>query len=655
MRTMVVILAAISLGLAAGAAAAELIPAEQMFGKSLVRTMQISPDGEHVAFTFEEDTEVKLSVMRLADNSFTSTFAFGENMHVLDFWWASDSRVVMGVGKVTGNLDNYGRSSALYAANIDGSVREEIFVTGRSGVRVLHTLPDDENHILVARYHYADQGVPKGNLLNVFDGTLRYLDDQPVDPDMRGLVADNDGQLRGALAVKVGDSLDDIEFRIYAKTGGKWRMLDVPSAREAPTMNFLGFSADNQQVYFRSNHDMPTGDRMGVFRYDFRSRKIDLLYRHDIVDARGLLRTPGAKVLGAHASFGPADYSLFDDQVEAEPEEARLLIGLLNAFPQDDVSITSATRDGKQSIVVVRGDRNPGEFYLFDSGERQLQFLAASRPDLDKAKLVPMETVRIEARDGLVLNALLTRPRGGDKKLPLILNVHGGPFGPYDRWDFNPEAQFFAQHGYATLHVNFRGSGNRGQDFERAGWREWGGKMQDDLTDATRWAIDEGIADPERICIYGGSYGGYAALMGVVKEPDLYQCGVGYVGVYDLAWFRSGDGSDFSRNTFREARQNFRRFMTSAVGDSPEALAPVSPVEHVERIEAALFIVHGEADVRVPVGHAYRLRDALDAAGMEYEWMIKEKEGHGFYNVGNRVELYTRMLEFFRTHIGQAR
>jgi len=654
MKKILVVLAAVGLGLTTNTLFADLIPAEQMFGNSLVRTMKISPDGEHVALTFEEDTEVKLTVMNLDTREFTSTFAFGENMHVLNFWWASDSRLVMGVGEVTGNLDNLGRSTALYAANLDGSVREQIFVTVRSRVQVLHTLPDDENHILVARYHYADQGVPKGNLLNIFDGTLRYLDDQPVDPEMRGLVADNDGELRGALAVKIGDSLDDIEFRIYAKAGEKWEMLDLPSARPRPVMNFLGFSADNQQMYFVSNHDMPSGDRMGVFRYDFDSREIDLLYRHDIVDSAGLLRTPGSKVLGAYASFGPADYSLFDDQVEALPEEASMLVGLLNAFPQDNVYITSVTRDSKKSIVAVTGDRNPGEYYLFDSGEMQLQFLAASRPELDKSQLVAMETVRIEARDGLMLNAFLTRPRGAKKDLPLILNVHGGPFGVADEWGFNPEAQFFAQRGYATLQVNFRGSGNRGQDFERAGWREWGGKMQDDLTDATRWAIEQGIADPERICIYGGSYGGYATLMGVVKEPDLYQCGVGYVGVYDLAWFREGDGSDFSRRTDRDGRENFERFMSSAVGESPEAVKAGSPVEHVDRIEAALFIVHGAADVRVPVGHAHRLRDALDAAGKDYEWMIKEKEGHGFYDVANRVDLYESMLAFFREHIGEA-
>jgi len=652
MSKLVALVLATALLITHGPLGADPLPAEDLFGKSLVRTMKISPDGTHVALTFEEDTEVKLAVLRLDDQAYLSRFEFGENMHVLNFWWASDERVVMAVGEVTGNLDNLGRPTSLYAADVDGDNRREIFSTTTSFIRVLHPLPDDPRNILVARYHWADEGVPKGNLLDVTTGRLSYLDDQPVDPDMAALVADNDGELRAAIAVRVGDTLDDIEFRIYAKHGDDWRTVDLPSERPSPQVDFLGFSADNQQAYFRSNHDMPANDRMGVFRYDFATGEVDLMYRHEHVDARGLLRTPSGNVLGAWATFGPADYAFFDDQVEALPEQARLLAGLLNAFPEDDVFVTSSTRDGTKSIIAVFGDRNPGDFYLFDGKEVQMRFQAAAFPDLDKSKLVPMEPVRIEARDGLVLNAFLTRPKDAKKNLPLILNVHGGPFGPYDSWDFNPEAQYFAQHGYATLQVNFRGSGNRGQDFQQAGWREWGGKMQDDVTDATKWAIEQGIADPERICIYGGSYGGYATLMGVIKEPDLYQCGVGYVGVYDLEWFRKGDGSDFSRRRDRDSRENFERFMSSAVGESPDALRPVSPVLHVDRIKADLFIVHGEDDVRVPVGHAHRLSDALDAAGMEYEWMIKEKEGHGFYQVDNRVDLYEAMLAFFNKHIG---
>ena len=631
---------------------AETIPAETMFGKALVRSVQISPDGKHFAFTFEEGTEVKLGVMERDSRKILTSFSFGENMHVLNYWWGNNRRVVMAVGKVTGNLDNLGRTSAMYAANIDGKQRLQIFETSTSFVQVLHPLPDNEKKILVARYHFADGGVPKGNLLDIYNGEMSYLDDQPLDPEMVALVADNDGELRGAAALRVGDTLDDLEIRLYVKNDSRWETVDLPSERERPTVDFLGFSSDNSQVYFSSNHDMPANDRMGVFRYDFGTKKIELMFRDDESDVQDLLYSPGGKVLGAYSVFGPANYSLFDDQVEALPAEAGLLVGLLNAFPNDDVSITSSTSDGRLSTLQVTGDRRPPEFYLFDSKKRNVEFLSAALPNIDKEKLVPMEPVRITARDGLVLHALLTRPKDAKQNLPLILNVHGGPFGPYDDWGFNPEAQYFAQHGYATLQVNFRGSGNRGVDFERAGWREWGGKMQDDLTDATRWAIEQGIADPDRICIYGGSYGGYATLMGVVKEPDLYACGVGYVGVYDLAWFRQGDGSDFSRGQARQQRENFERFMSSAVGETPESLLPVSPVHHVDKIKAELFIVHGESDVRVPVGHAYRLRDALDRIGKDYEWMIKEKEGHGFYQVPNRVDLYESMLAFFNKHIG---
>ncbi len=631
---------------------AEANPAATMFSKSQVREMKISPDGEHIAITFEEGSEVKLAIMTVSDQQAISAFEYGDNMHVLDFWWGSNERIVMSVGKVTGNLDNRGRAAALYAANIDGTRRTQIFEMLNSGYQVLHPLPDDDRNILIARYHFADRGVPKGNLLDMYDGELDFLGDQPVDPDMAALVADNNGELRGAIALEQGDTLDELEGRLYFKNDDGWQEINFESARENPSIQFLGFSADNKELYIASNHDMPENDRLGVFRFDLASGTAELVYRHDIVDVAGLLRAPSGKVLGARARFGPSYYSLFGDQVEAWPEDAALLNGLVAAFPNEDVYVTSSSADGNRAIVAITGDRNPDEYYLFDSEKRSLKLLAAAMPNIDKKALVPMKPVRIEARDGLMLNAFLTVPDGGEKDLPLILNVHGGPFGIADAWGFNDEAQYFAQHGYATLQVNFRGSGNRGTDFERAGWREWGGKMQDDLTDSVQWAIDQGIADPDRICIYGGSYGGYAALMGAIKTPDLYQCAVGYVGVYDLPWLRDGDGSDFSGRGGREQRRAFESFMSSAIGETPEALVPFSPVHNVDQIKAELFLVHGGSDVRVVIGHFERLRDALDATGKDYQWMVKEEEGHGFYDVGNRVELYTSMLDFFNENIG---
>lgn len=641
--------------LGASPAAAETVPTRKFVDHADIRGMKISPDARHVALTYEEGTQVKLAVMALDDEEITTTFAAGTNQHVLNFWWGSNSRVVMAVGKVTGNLDNTGRPQRLFAGDIDGGSRKEIFDTSDgSGYRVLHPLPEDDRRMLVARYHYTDQGQPSPIYLDIYDGEKRPAGDVPLDDDIFGLVADNDGTIRGAVAMTMGDSLDERDLRLYVRHDGDWRQVELDAARPSPSISFLGFSSDNSQVYFQSNHDMAENDRRGVFRYDFDTEEVELLFRHEEVDVSGLLESHEGDILGAYTRFGPMNYHFFEDKVEEDIDAVRMLTGVVQAFPGNDVTFTSASRDGSKAVVFVRGDQNPGEFYLLDTETMEMRFLVAALPDLPKEELVEMKPVTFEARDGLELHGLLTLPEEQKENLPLIVNVHGGPFGIVDRWGYNPEAQLMAHHGYATLQVNYRGSGGRGEDFERAGWKEWGGKMQDDVTDATRWAIEQGIADEDRICIYGGSYGGYAALMGVIREPDLYQCAVGYVGVYDLPWFRSGDGNDFSsqQGYGRRGRQAFERFMSTAVGDDMEKLRANSPVHNVDKITADLYLVHGGSDVRVVIGHLERLKKALDEAGKDYKAMVKEKEGHGFYDVDNRVDLYDSMLEFFGEHIG---
>ncbi len=647
---------ALTASFAVPATAQDRVPVREYFEHSLVKTARLSPDGEHMAITYEEGTEVKIAVMEVDTLKPVQSFAFGENQHVLAFWWASNERIVMAVGEVTGYLDNLGRPAYWYAANIDGSKRQQIYDATFAGYRFLHPLPDDPRHVLIARFAYGD--VPKAHLLDIFDGDVNFVGGVVEDPDIASIAADNDGVVRVAAAIKMGDTMDDRDLRLYVRDGedSEWEQVDLPLQRTAPEINFMGFSADNRSAYFSSDHDMAEDGRLGVFEYDFDTKKVELQYRDAAIDVAGLLYAPGGDVIGAFSERGPAEYTVFDGVEEENPEDLKLMTSILSAFPTDNVTIISTSEDSKRNIVFVRSDRNPGAFYLLDTDDMKLRFLVETLPDLPKEGLVKMEPVKFKARDGLEIHGFLTRPAGWEgEAVPLIMNIHGGPFGIADRWGYNPEAQFFAQNGYATLQVNYRGSGNRGEDFVRKGYREWGGLMQDDVTDATLWAIEEGIADPDRICIYGGSYGGYATLMGVIKEPDLYQCGVGYVGVYDLMWFREGDGNDFSRSRSRgrEARKGFERFMSTAVGATPEALRSVSPVQNVDRIKADLFIVHGASDVRVVLGHATRLRDALDEIGKDYEWMVKEKEGHGFQNVDNRVDLYTAMLAFFDKHIGR--
>ena len=260
-----------------------------------------------------------------------------------------------------------------------------------------------------------------------------------------------------------------------------------------------------------------------------------------------------------------------------------------------------------------------------------------------------MKPVEVRTRDGKTLHGYLTLPKNSSgKNLPLIVNPHGGPHGVRDDWGFNPEVQLFANRGYAVLQMNFRGSGGYGNAFIRDGYRNWGTSMQDDLTDSVAWAVREGYVDKDRVCIYGASYGGYAALMSVVREPDLYQCTVGYVGVYSLPMM-------FAKGDIPNSRGG-RNFQNDVLPQGNSAMQAYSPAYNVEKIKVPIMLVHGAKDQRVPIEQMNFLVKQLDAAGKQPEdIVVEDKEGHGFRDVKNNVNLYTRMLAFFDKHIGDDR
>jgi acylaminoacyl-peptidase len=295
---------------------------------------------------------------------------------------------------------------------------------------------------------------------------------------------------------------------------------------------------------------------------------------------------------------------------------------------------------------VVSSDKEPGALYLLDTQSGKLTELLRSMPWLNPSLLADREAIKLKARDGLDLYGYITLPKGKQTKLPLIIIPHGGPHGIRDSWVFDREAQLFANRGYAVLQVNFRGSGGYGRQFLVSGFQKWHTTMQDDLTDAVNWAVAEGIADRNRLCIYGGSYGGYSALMSPIREPDLYKCAVGYVGVYDMPlMYGRGDVP---------ARPEGRTYLERVIGTDENELRAMSPVYNLDKLKAALFLVHGEKDVRAHFQHYKELTAALDARGYAYEFLTKPKEGHGFFKEENNIELYTKMLTFFDKHIGQS-
>jgi dipeptidyl aminopeptidase/acylaminoacyl peptidase len=254
----------------------------------------------------------------------------------------------------------------------------------------------------------------------------------------------------------------------------------------------------------------------------------------------------------------------------------------------------------------------------------------------------PKEPFTLKARDGVELHGYITRP-SGEGPHALVVLPHGGPHGFRDYWDYDWEVQLLANRGYAVLQVNFRGSGGYGEAFQSRGYTEWGARMQDDVTDATRWAIDQKIAQPDRICIYGASYGGYAALQGAVREPALYRCAIGYAGVYDLELMRSS--GDIPRSRIGRA------LLQRALGNDLERLRAQSPANHADKIQVPVLLIHGKEDRRADFEQAKRMKAGLDKNGKRFEWMALGREGHGVYDEETRSEVYGRIVGFLDQHL----
>ena len=318
---------------------------------------------------------------------------------------------------------------------------------------------------------------------------------------------------------------------------------------------------------------------------------------------------------------------------------------LVGAFPDHSIAIESSTADGIEHVLRVHNDRDQGQFYLWNEYDGKVRHLLDPKPHLKAKDFPPTHAVKFKARDGMELVGYLTVPKHKEmKKLPLIVLPHGGPHGPRDSWGYDIEAVSFANAGYAVLKINYRGSGGYGKDFHYKWYGHWGLEMQDDLEDGVLWAAQAGIADIDRVCIYGASYGGYAALMGVVKTPDRYKCAIGYVGVYDLnIMHKTGDVS--------RSRAG-QKYLDEALGTDPADRAARSSTPNVERIKVPVFLVHGMQDDRAHFQHYVEMRDALKNKNHRFETLLVPRAGHGAGDLASVREVSCRMIDFLDRHIG---
>lgn len=607
--------------------AAQSPSVEDLFRNPEFSGMQLSPNGKYIATLAPIDGRQNIVVFETAGLKNVKPLTGLDDQDVDGFFWANDDVIVF-------TMDTDGNEGfGLYAVDRDRDkpkirtlIKPEITREGVRFATVISTVPDDPDHIVVQwnkrslRYF----GLYK---VDVRKGRPEQMTDSLQ--NVSGWLVDHDGEPRGALVV---DGLD-AQFLYRSKGEEEFRTLREFSMLDE-SMTPLQFDYDNRTMYVLSNVGR---DRNAIYTYDPETDKLgEMLFGHDEVDVAALITSRARKKVLGVAYFDDYPRRHFFDE-----EEAQIQMSLHDAFPGKIVNLVSASRDESLNILLVYNDRDPGNYYLYDRNSGHVQFLVSRMEWIDPETMSPMEPIEFAARDGLNIRGYLTLPKDHKEgaRIPLVVNPHGGPFGIRDFWGYNPEHQFFASRGYAAVQVNYRGSGGYGRNFEQAGYGEWGRKMQNDLSDAVAYLVDEGIVDPERVCIYGGSYGGYATMAGLAFTPELYRCGINYVGVTDVALLF---------DSMPKHWEPLKDLMKVQIGDPDDdaLMDSISPIAHVDNIDDPILIVHGRRDPRVVIEHAEKLRREMKRSEKEFEWLVKSNEGHGFQKEENRLELYSQMEKF---------
>lgn len=604
------------------------IPVGDFFKDPEFTSVSLSPTGEYITVSVPQEDRTVLAAFRVSDMKLVGKWDYGAKRHIDRVSWVNDERFFMYVTEKVGKFDARIGRADVYASNVDGTQRADIPNGGT--YQIIDRLESDPDKILVGR----SAGSAYLFKMDVDDGSVTTVASSPL--RFGSFVVDNNEKLR--YVVGQNEENESITMR---REGSDWvevHRAPMGGAKRMP----LGFAADNQHVLFSVSEK---GEPSKLVMVNPETGEESLLSSNPNVEWDDLLGSSDhTTLLAVHYMDGLPTY----DFVNPENPEAKTYAGLINAFPDHAVTFRDITDNGRYVLAAVYSDIDPGSYYLFDRETGTAKFLLAARSWINPEEMSRMKAISFTARDGTEIHGYLTIPRGSDgHDLPLILHPHGGPHGPRDNWGFNPEVQFLANRGYAVLQVNFRGSGGYGNAFEKMGYRNWGTTMIDDMTDAVDWAISQGIADKDRICTYGASYGGYAALQTVVREPTKYQCTIGYVGVYSLPlMFDDGDIPE---------SETGRNFLDRVMPETLAGQQAQSPAFNVDKINIPVMLVVGKVDERVPFSQYEALNDALVKAGKPPEIVIiEDKEGHGFYDYQNQVDLYNAMEGFLDKYIGSA-
>ncbi|MCB0274615.1 MAG: S9 family peptidase, partial [Calditrichaeota bacterium] len=584
--------------------AAPLIPMKDFFKNPAQAGYQLSPNGEYLSFLQPWENRLNVFVQKIGDKEAIQITQSTER-DIRSYFWANNERLVYLQDK--GGDENF----HLYGVDKDGQNLRDLTPFDSVTVQIIDDLEDIEAEMIIG-LNKRDKRIFDAYRLNINTGDLNLVGENPG--NISDWMTDNNGKIR------VATTTDGVNTSLLYRASEDQPFATVLTTSFRETMAPLFFSFDNKYVFAASN--LNGRDKTAIVKYDIANAKeLDVLFEHKAVDVTDLMRSKKRKKLtGVAFTTDKRSYHFFDK------ERATLQKKLEQKLPGYEVVITDMDRQERKMMIRTYSDKSRGAYYYYNADTGELRKLVEVTPWIDENQMADQKPISYQSRDGLTIHGYLTLPKGVEaKNLPVVVNPHGGPWYR-DAWGFNPEVQFLANRGYAVLQINFRGSTGYGREFWEASFKEWGKKMQDDITDGVKWLIKEGIADPERVGIYGGSYGGYATLAGLTFTPDLYACGVDYVGVSNIfTWI----------NAFPDYWKPYLEMVYEMVGHpekDKELLESASPIFHVDKIKAALLVAQGANDPRVKKEESDQMVDALRARGIDVPYIVKDNEGHGFHN-----------------------
>jgi dipeptidyl aminopeptidase/acylaminoacyl peptidase len=620
---------------AAGPKDVPLIPREKFFGNPEKARARLSPDGKRLAFVAPVEGVLNVWVSPDDDPAKAKPVTFDKHRGIFSYFWAYTSKHILYTQDKNGDEDDH-----VYSVNLETGEIKDLTPIAKIAAQIDSTSERFPNEILVGINDRGERQFHDLYRVNITTGERKLIQENP---GFDGFLTDDDFRVRFALQTQP----DASQQLLQPAAKGKWELaIEIPS-QDAMTTGPAGFDKTGEHLYFFDSRERNTAALTSI---DLATNKQTLIAEDPRADVGEVLTHPTEKnVQAVSFTYDRTKWKIIDPIIKAD-------LDYLKTVADGEIQITGRTLDDKRWTIAYVMDNGPVRFYIYDrEPKKKATFLFTSQPELEKLPLAKMHPVIIPSRDGLELVSYLTLPKWSDpdgdgrpdRPLPLVLNVHGGPWAR-DDWGYNPEHQLLANRGYAVLAVNYRGSTGFGKEFLHKARREWAGKMHDDLIDAVNWAVEQKIAQRDKVAIMGASYGGYATLVGLTFTPEVFACGVDLVGPSNV-------------NTLVDNAPPywypFMPVMKLFLGDweteeGRKFLESRSPLNFVEKIKRPLLIGQGANDPRVKQSEADQIVKAMNEKKIPVTYVLVRDEGHGFARPENNFAFYAITEAFLAEHLG---